>query len=184
MEAQPFVDDQSYEKRRGDTLRELYRLIDSHDIDRPLLNLMRKCTCIPYWFTLQCCYGHFMHETRKNQGGLYSLSPLHDLVGPIKYRIAYLALCIQNNGSGRKLFGDLQSIRDIDPEYVQFGSAQWFWDRCVNSYVLQVEPEADRGRDTAWVHYEEALYIEKVRNQFYENIEKVVDAHLCSIRTE
>jgi hypothetical protein len=177
IEATPFTDDHSFGRRRENALKELTPLLESNGIDKPLLTLIRKCADIPYCFTLQCCYGHFVHEPRKNKYTLDHISLFHEVIGSIEYRIAYLALCIENNESGRNLFRDLKSVADIDPQYVQFGSAEWFWDRCVNSYVLQVEPAKDKNRDTAWVNYEEALHIERIRNQFFDKIEKIVDAH-------
>ncbi len=42
--------------------------------------------------------------------------------------------------SRRDSFHDLRQIPAIDPEYIQFGCAEWFWEAQVNSYALQVEP--------------------------------------------
>lgn len=65
--------------------------------------------------------------------------PLSDTVSEVEYRIAYLALCIENSAPGRMLYDSLQAIPAINPQNIQFGSAHWFWERQVNSYVLQVK---------------------------------------------
>lgn len=36
--------------------------------------------------------------------------------------------------------GSFGAITAIEPDYLQFGSADWFWERWLNSYALQVEP--------------------------------------------
>jgi len=75
---------------------------------------------------------------------------------------------------GKQLLQDLKKITKIDPEYTQFGSADWFWRRQVNSYALQVEPERYKTEDQCRLSVQEALYVEKVRNQFFKEHEKMV----------
>ena len=58
----------------------------------------------------------------------------------------------------------------IDSDYVQFGSADWFWSNQVNSYVLQVEPDRYKHQDTVLLPYKEALFIEKIRNAFFDKM--------------
>lgn len=62
---------------------------------------------------------------------------------------------------------DLEAITSIDSENIQFCSANWFWERQVNSYALQVEPEKFKHEDKAILDYEEALRIEIVRDNFF-----------------
>jgi len=82
----------------------------------------------------------------------------------------------RDNGkkSGRELYRKLEDMTGFDPGYIQFGSALWFWERQVNSYVLQVEPERFKKRDTARLTYREALRVEKARNAFFARFEKTL----------
>ena len=61
--------------------------------------------------------------------------------GSIEYRIAYIALSIQNNEKGQEIVRMLKNIANKNLAYIQFGSAEWFWERSVNSVVIQVESE-------------------------------------------
>ena len=70
----------------------------------------------------------------------------------MEYKIAYIAFCIENSLLGRKLFESLKEITAIDPEYVQFCCAEWFWKRQINSYALQVEPDRLKRKDTAIIN--------------------------------
>ena len=85
----------------------------------------------------------------------------------VVYRIAYVALCIENSASGRGLFEALKEITAIDPDNVQFCCAEWFWEKQINSYALQVEPDSFKRKDTASIDFKEALHIEKIRNTFF-----------------
>ena len=57
----------------------------------------------------------------------------------------------------------------LDSKYVQFGCAEWFWKRYLNSFVLQVEPERYSTKDKVLIEYNEAIYIENIRNKFFKN---------------
>ncbi len=72
------------------------------------------------------------------------------------------------------MFQQLKDIPSIDPEYVQFGCAEWFWERHVNSYALQVEPIRHMTKDRLSVDYREALHIEKIRDKFFTNLKRLV----------
>jgi len=122
---------------------------------------------------LQSCYGHFLHNSQKNPYNIEPL-PLSNDISNVEYKIAYIALCIENSKQGRTLFYDLKEIPSIDPEYIQFGCAEWFWKRQVNSYALQVEPKRHMTKDRLSVDYWEALHIEKVRNNFFTQLKKFV----------
>ncbi|HEX7392931.1 MAG TPA: hypothetical protein VF374_08300 [Thermoplasmata archaeon] len=88
----------------------------------------------------------------------------------LHYRIAYIALCIQNSVQGRALLEELRAIPDIDPDYIQFGSADWFLKTCVNSYVLQVSPLKNAHQDHFEVTREEAHHIERARDRFFDGL--------------
>ena len=142
------------------------------EIDAPIMAIIENFNKLPFCFTLQSCYGHFLYG---NQGNPQNLDPLpvKETMARVEYRIAYIAFCLDYSDSGRNLFEALKGITAIDPEYIQFGSAEWFWDRQVNSYTLQVEPDRFKHEDTAIIEGREALRIEKTRNDFFARIKEL-----------
>jgi len=144
-------------------------------IDPPITDLVSGFAKLPYCFTLQSCYGHFLHD--------YNIDaiPITDDILNVDYRIAYIALCIENSKSGKTLFELLRRIPETDPEYIQFGCAEWFWGRQVNSYALQVEPRRYMTKDQVRIGYQEALHVEKVRNRFFDQLNKLVKKQLEGI---
>ncbi len=153
-------------------------LCDLNDdmIDVPIFDLINGFNKLPYCFTLQSCYGHFAYEGNKDSH-ILKYVPTTDISSEVGYRIAYIALCIENSKLGKELFEILEKIEAIDPKNIQFCCAEWFWNRQVNSYILQVEPDKFKHQDTAILDYKEALHIDKVRNnvflQLYELIKNV-----------
>lgn len=147
--------------------------LDFNTIDPPIVEIIRDFTRLPYCFTLQSCYGHFLYDTQrdpKNTGPM----PRSGNIGHVDYRIAYIALCLENSVLGKELFRELERIPMIDPAYIQFGCAEWFWKRQVNSFVLQVQPEGHRTEDRFPVSYQEALHIEGIRNQFFHRLKECI----------
>jgi hypothetical protein len=163
--ARAFVDNARYHQEREDSLRAL----NLSTIDAPIVEIIDGLKGLPYCFTLQSCYGHFLYAGQTDPYNTQPL-PVGEIIGTVEYRIAYLALCIEDNASGRKLFDDLRKITSVDPAYIQFGSADWFWERHLNSYVLQVEPEEHMTRDRCHIDYLEALHVEKVRDRFFDEL--------------
>lgn len=143
-------------------------------IDTPLIELIHRFNEFPYCFTLQCCYGHFTYKGQDNPHNLEPL-PVTDRIEKVKYQIAYIALCIQNSPSGQRFLEELKEIPSLDPQNVQFGCARWFWERQVNSYVLQVEPDRFQDKDQAVLDYKEAVHIEKIRNEFFHRLKKFTE---------
>jgi hypothetical protein len=143
-------------------------------IDMPLVGLINGFNKLPYCFTLQSCYGHFVYNSQKDTHSLDSL-PAKEIIAKVEYRIAYIALCIESSDSGRGLIEVLKGITDIDPENIQFGCAEWFWKRQNNSYTLQVEPDRFKRKDTAILDFVEALHIEKIRNEFFIRLYKLLE---------
>lgn len=141
-------------------------LLSDSIIDEPIIEIITAFNKLPYCFTLQSCYGHFVYSDQKNYHNFEPL-PVTDTMAKVEYRIAYIAFCIENNASGRGLIENLRAITAIDPKNIQFCCAEWFWERQVNSYALQVEPDRLKTKDRAIVEYTEALYIEKIRNEFF-----------------
>ncbi len=136
------------------------------EIDMPIVNLIIGFNQLPYCFTLQSCYGHFVYHGQKDPHNLEPL-PTEENIAEVEYRIAYIAFCIENSTAGRGLFNALKAITHVDPENIQFGCAEWFWERQLNSYALQVEPDRFKRQDTAVLEFKEALHIEKIRNTFF-----------------
>jgi hypothetical protein len=145
-------------------------------IDRPIVDIIRSFTLLPQCFTLQSCYGHFLWDPGQSEHNLDRLPP--HITGDIEYRIAYLALCVENSQRGRELLESLESIPEEDPGYIQFGSSSWFWKRNPNTYALQVEPERLRTKDRNVVEHGEALRLEKTRDRFFDRIKRTLDKHL------
>jgi len=69
----------------------------------------------------------------------------------------------------------IYELTAIGPDNTQFCCAEWFWERQVNSYALQVEPDRFKAQDTAIVGYEEALTLEKRRNEFFIQLKELLD---------
>ena len=164
-EPRSFIADPGFARRRSTTLQTL----NLSDIDPPIVDIVIDLNQMNSCFTLQICYGHFVY---KGQPDSHNLDPLPSdpILGDIDYRIAYLALCLADNQAGRALYDALATIPALDPEYIQFGSADWFWERHLNSFALQVEPARLMYQDHGRVDYQEALHLEKVRGLFFDEI--------------
>ncbi len=139
-------------------------------IDKPIVDLIAGFNKLPYFFTLQCCYGHFLFEGRTDSDNLDLLPPDTDSITEVEYRIAYMAFCVENSSSGREILGLLESVTSTDPDNIQFCCADWFWERQLNSYALQVEPDRYKDRDSVKISYKEALHVEKVREAFVKRL--------------
>ncbi len=63
----------------------------------------------------------------------------------------------------------------IDPDYVQFGSAEWFWERYANSYALQVEPARYKRKDEAILEQAEALHVQQIREFFFSKLRELLE---------
>ena len=172
-ESKDFVNNPRYHEQRQKYLSRL----DIDTIDAPIIEIISGFAKLPYCFTLQSCYGHFLHDSQKDPQNIEPL-PISDSIASVEYRIAYIALCIQNSDLGRILFHDLSRIPVIDPEYIQFGCAEWFWKRQVNSYALQIEPSRYMTKDSASVSYQEALHIEEIRNEFFSRLKEIIQKRL------
>ena len=164
-----FVNNPHYHNQRRASLQKL----DLSSIDPPIMDLVRGFSMLQYCFTLQSCYGHFLYPGNRDAVNLEPL-PLAGGIEGIDYRIAYLAICIEDSIPGKDIFDNLREIPSADPEYIQFGSADWFWERQLNSYVLQVEPVRYMTRDKCRIDYGEALHVEKVRIQFFKQLDALL----------
>lgn len=176
-ELRKLVDNPGFHEQKQSALREIV----PGEIDRPIRDLVNACNRLPCCFTLQCCYGHFLFSGRADPHNLLSL-PAEDCGPPeVEYRIAYLVLGLENSGPGKELIRELQEITRLDPQNIQFFCADWFWDRQLNSYALQVEPERFKDRDRAVLPIREARQIEKLRTVFFLRLESMLKKQLVEI---
>jgi hypothetical protein len=95
--ARDFAEHPRYQRDRSKVLSRL----KLRKIDAPIRDLVKDLGKLPHCFTLQCCYGHFLWKGQTDPHSLVSL-PGHN-PGPVRYRIAYLALCIEQGGRGAYL---------------------------------------------------------------------------------
>ena len=168
--AKPFMAHPTYRKDRDRVLGSL----DLEAVDAPIRGVIHDFRALSHCFTLQCCHGHFVHIGQTDPHGLARLPPQ----GPeqVQYRIAYLALCIEDSVPGHELRRLLEGIPHSAPEFIQFGSPDWFWERQPNSYALQVEPERFKDTDVATIGYREALRVQEVRDLFFNRVAQVLQA--------
>lgn len=142
-------------------------------IEQPLADIVNGFNSLPQCFTLQCCYGHFIYKGQEDPNNTQPL-PARSTITNVEYRIAYLALCVENSASGKSLLGMLREIPAISPGNIQFGSAEWFWQQQINSYALQVAPQRHQDKDKVTIEYEEALLVEKTRESFFIHLSLLV----------
>jgi hypothetical protein len=146
--------------------------LNNEMLDGPVVDLFNTFNRLPHCFTLQSCYGHFLHPGHNDDPCNLEPLPITDTPAEVEYRIAYVALCVENSDSGKMLLNGLKEIPLIDPENIQFCCAEWFWERQDNSYVLQVEPDRFKRQDSAILNYTEALKIEKARDLFFARLKE------------
>jgi hypothetical protein len=166
--ARKFIHHPHYERDRLKVLAGL----KPGDIDAPIRDIVAALKKLPQCFTLQSCYGHFMWSEQPDARNLAVL-PLQ-YKGMVRYRIAYLALCVENSIRGAYLRDRFATISEIDEEYVQFGSPGWFWKQYPNSYALQVEPPEFALQDEALLEHTEALHVQSVRDLLFQRLREVL----------
>lgn len=148
--------------------------LDLSAVDRPIVDVVEAFRPITHGFTLQCCYGHFLTMPGQDE---HSLSPIPlGFSGTVHYRIAYVAFCVDAGDRGRDFLQRLSRVPEIEPAYVQFGSADWFWDQWPNSFVLQVEPAPHRFKDQAVLTAGEAMQTQRARERFFEELRRLLAA--------
>lgn len=177
-EPKELVENPKFQEQRQKSLASL----NEQKLDAPIIDLVYGFNQLPYCFTLQSCYGHFIHDHQMDPCNLERL-PDTDIIDNVEYRIAYIAFCIENSPLGRSFLETLRAITRIDPENIQFCCAEWFWKRQVNSYALQVEPERFKDKDRAVLNYREALHIEKRRDEFFVKLEQLLQRHRENLKS-
>ena len=167
--ARSFVDNPLFEDKRRASLHSL----DLATIDPPIVEIVKGFSRLSYCFTLQSCFGHFLYHGQSDDHHIGPL-PVDEPIEVVEYRIAYLALCVKDSAAGRELRAEMERIASIDSANIQFGSADWFWERQVNSYVLQVEPHEHMFKDRCTIELAQALVVEQVRNRFFDEIAALI----------
>ena len=79
-----FVDNPYFHDQRKKYLSKL----DIESIDAPIVELISGFAKLDCCFTLQSCYGHFLHNSQKNP---YNIEPLlaSNSISNVEYKIAY-----------------------------------------------------------------------------------------------
>ena len=175
VEKKPLVDIPDFARQREEALVG----IDYNYIDAPIVELVSNIAKLPYCFSLQSCYGHFIYLYNKDTHNCDRLKKIDGIL-EVDYRIAYLAICIDNCAEGKELLLFLEKAVEIDKDYIQFGCADWFWDRQVNSYVLQVQPERFKHKDRMFVEIQEAYHIEFIKSNFFARLNKIIKYRLAN----
>jgi len=173
-EARALVAHPGYDSDRRKALEGLRAELEKGSIDGPTVDIVERFARLPHCYTLQSCHGHFMRRSSTEDRNTDRVGDIDSAGDRIHYRIAYIALCVQDSDRGRALLEDLRALMDIDPDYIQFGSADWFWKTCVNSYVLQVSPLKNAHQDHFDVDIEDAERIERVRDGFFDGLRDVL----------
>ena len=168
-ELKELVNNPDYQDQRQKSLAGLSDVM----IDAPIIDLIRGLNRLPYCFTIQCCYGHFVTKAQTDPHNLEPL-PMNHTIDSVEYRIAYICLCIENSDQGKDLLAALGETPAIDPQNIQFGCAEWFWERQVNSYVLQVQPERFKHKDNDILENREALHIQKIKSELFARLYEVI----------
>jgi hypothetical protein len=171
-EPREFVENSQFSEKRKKTLHTL----DLRDIDEPIREIVGGFAVLSHCFTLQSCHGHFLYAPDQDPHSLARLPTREG--GLVRYRIAYMAFCLENSPRGRAMHDALAHIPAIDVDYVQFGSADWFWQRHPNSYALQVEPARHITKDEATLEHAEALHVQRIRDLFFVELEELLKRQL------
>jgi hypothetical protein len=164
----PLVPNPNFKSQKQSSLAGL----KDHMIDAPIVAIIKRFNRLPFCYTLQSCFGHFVYA---GQSDLHGIDPLPEtpIPTPVEYRIAYIAFAIDNSDAGHRFQDALGEVVVIDQANIQFCSADWFWERQVNTYALQVEPDRFKHQDTAVLDYAEARQVEAVRNRFFDHIKQI-----------
>lgn len=173
----PMISSPGFARDREQALDDLVSVIRNGEIDPPLLPLIRGFSRVPSCYTLQSCYGHFVHAGQPDIHNIRRLQPGGPSIGRVTYRIAYIAFCIENSRRGHLLWEDLKRVAGDDPEYIQFGSADWFWEQMPNTYAIQVSPSRYQTEDSCLLTMDEALLVQDVRDRLFTELMRLVKEH-------
>jgi len=158
--------------RFEDQKRKCLANLTAEMIDEPIAGIVAGFNNLPCCFTLQSCFGHFLFPGQEDP---FCCDPLPEisLDVQVEYKIAYLAFCLENSDPGKSLLEAFRKVTLIDPDNIQLCSPDWFWERQVNTFALQVEPDRFKHSDQAVLGFEEALNLEEIRNKFFRALKRL-----------
>lgn len=173
--AKPLTVDPGYGARR----RKAQAALDPKTLDPPMAPLVAAFNRLPYCYTLQCCHGHVVVPGQ----GLpehWQRLPVDDPPAKAFYQLAYVALVVRNDPAGRNLPRGMALVAARALDFMQMGSAEWFWGGQgeVNSYVLQVSPRRCQDRDQFEMTRSEALEWLAAREKFMAGLEELAQGEL------
>ncbi len=161
----PLVANPDFARQRSEALASL----DLTQVDEPLRELVAALNGRDDCFTLQCCWGHFLPPGAEDERSLTAPPPRGK--GELEYRVAYVALALRDDAG--EWLETLRGLRDAEPRFVQFGCAEWFWERQVDSYVLQVGLKKYRRRDRMTLDGKQARLISHARTRLFRELATV-----------
>jgi len=173
----PMVSSQEFTRDREAALTDLASAISKGEIDPPLMPLVRAFAGVPCCYTIQSCYGHFVHSGQPDTHNTKRLPADAPPYRKVVYRIAYMAFCIEESRRGHLLCQDLRTIARRDPDYIQFGSADWFWENTGNTYAIQVSPARFLTEDSCSIHMDEAFILQEVRDLLFTELMRLARTH-------
>jgi hypothetical protein len=172
-EERPLVEDHGFRPRKDRSRAEIRELLRSGAIDPLMTAIVEEISSIPCCYTIQSCGGHFIRLDVPGEHDSTSVPDSDDSGKVLRYRIAYIAFCVERSEGGRRLLDIFRAVAETDPEYIQFGCASWFWERCVNSYIVQVGPRRNASEDSFEIGLVEARRVEMARELFFEGLRRV-----------
>ncbi len=173
----PMVTSPDFTGEREAALADLASVIRNGEIDPPLMPLVRAFAGVPSCYTIQSCYGHFVHSGQPDIHNTKRLPADAPPYRKVVYRIAYMAFCIEESRRGHLLCQDLRAIARLDPDYIQFGSADWFWERTANTYAIQISPARFLTEDSCSIHMDEAFILQEVRDNCFTELMRLARSH-------
>ncbi len=173
---QAFAEPRGLESNAGFTAQREHALahLSLEGLDCPLVDLVQRLTAVPWCFPVESCCGHFVILDGDHRRVLDRLPPLGASAKRVLYRVAYVALCIDDDPAGRELLRDLQAVPSIAPEQIQFGCVDHLWRRQVNTFVLQVVPWAHRFVDDVILSPAEARDVDEARSWYFARLDDLV----------
>jgi hypothetical protein len=161
---------QDFARQREEALVRL----DLEGLDCPLRDLVSRLAEMPCCFPVESCCGHYAILDGGRRRVFDSLPPLNGSTTSVLYRVAHVALCLDDSPSGRDLLRELRAVPAIAPERVQFGCVDHLWERQINTFVLQVVPWPHRFVDDVLLLPAEATEVEEARRWFFNRLDDLV----------
>lgn len=167
--APPLESDLAFSINRSQSLH----LLDLSVIDIPIVDTVYKYSKLECCYPVQSCWGHFDHAY--SFWGRGAAVNCLNRGQTMRYRIAYLALCLDDSEHGAFLLELLRQVPQCVGGSVQFGSAKWFRELHNNIYVVQTAPPHCIYLDSCYIDKKEAQYIHKSRCDMWYYLDMIAD---------